>query len=300
MTVFQYSTEQLSKIRDSFFEELVKASEEAPSSISFIKNILPEKSTILDDQTFQAMVIGGRVFKKALFKKDRAKIVLLNAENENLPLFENEQIFLSFVAKHLDPNVTYLAVNFAYGLKQIIRDNLIDGIKLGSGGKGQKFTDLTGKLVGKEIENYILKKNNRIIKVSLANDTICLLLSDLNSKNRMETIAGIVGAGTNFSFFIDEKTAVNLESGNFNKFPQTETGKIIDKSSTNPGQHLFEKEVSGTYLYQHYNGKAKIRSTKELSLLAKQGDIIAQKLLERSTSLIACQIAGICRFKNLK
>lgn len=41
-------------------------------------------------------------------------------------------------------------------------------------------------------------------------------------------------------------------------------------------------------------------STKELSKKAKLGDKNAQKLLERSASLIACQIAGIYKFKNLK
>jgi len=304
-----YSTSQLRKIRDDFFSELVEASQGKKSSIAFIKNLLPTKPIITQDQIFQTMVIGGRIFEKALFAKNKNKTILLESKKANLPFFQDKQMFFAFVAKHLNQTVNYLVVNFAYGLKQVIReDGLIDGIKLASGGKGQKFSGLTGQLVGKEIERYILAKNNRTIKVCLANDSICLLLSGLDKNDHIKTAAGIVGAGTNFSFFLDQKTAVNLESGNFNKFPQTKTTKKIDQNSTNPGRHLFEKEVSGAYLHQHYNlltnnsknENKEAESTEKLSFLANCGDVLAQKIFERSASLIACQIAGIYQFKNLK
>ena len=40
-----------------------------------------------------------------------------------------------------------------------------------------------------------------------------------------------------------------------------------------------------------------LASTEELSKIAEKGNETAQKLLERSASLIACQIAGIYRYK---
>ena len=120
----------------------------------------------------------------------------------------------------------------------------------------------------------------------------------------MSIVAGIVGTGTNFAFFLNKNTAVNLESGNSNHFPQSKTKKIIDRSSTNPEEQLFEKEVAGAYLFRHYqvNQSKKAnhfpQSTLDLNHLACQGDRLAQKFFERSSALIASQIAGIYLFKK--
>lgn len=211
----------------------------------------------------------------------------------------------------MEKNIKILALNFAYGLNPILRNGAIDGIKLSVTGKEQKFSGLVNKVVGQEIEYYFFKKKKRGIKVAVANDTVCLLLSIPRSLNRYFLASGIVGAGTNFAFFLNKNTIVTLESGNFDKFPQTQTGKTIDKNSHQPGRQLFEKEVSGAYLYQHYNilincGGLKaepITDSKQLSFLAEQNknqpSIIAQKILERSASLIACHISGLYFFKHI-
>lgn len=301
--VFQYSSDQLKQIRDNFVEELKNASLGKKTSLAFIKNPLPQKPLVKDGEIFQVMVVGGAVFETALVKKEGNSLLILKQQKETLPLFKNKQTFLTFVEKNLYPKISVVALNFAYALKPVIRGRVIDGIKLGTGGKGHKFTGLINKKVGEEIEKYIFSKRQRKIKVVVANDTICLLLS--NPIMKPTIVAGIVGAGTNFAFFLDENSAINLESGNFDKFPQTATGKIVDQNSTQPGKQLFEKEVSGAYLYQHYNvlkHRSELSSTLELNNYAEKGDIFAQKLIERSASLIACQIAGLYQFKsrNLK
>ncbi len=306
---FQYSIDQLKKIRDDFVVELVRISQGKKSSLSFIKNSLPQKSFISNNKIFQVMVVGGRVFEKALVSFIHPKggrtdsLRVKKIEKDVLPVFKTKENFFSFFFKQLNSQVNIVALNFAYHLDPLLRNGLIDG-RLISGTKEHLFNNLINKLIGKELEDYIFTKEKRKINVSVANDTICLLLAALLSMRRSSSshtiAAGIVGAGTNFAFFLNENTAVNLESGNFDKFPQTVTGKIINRNSLNPGRYLFEKEISGAYLYQHYNGKAKIKSTKELSLLADQGDFVAQKLFERSASLIACQIAGLYKFKKMK
>ena len=79
--------------------------------------------------------------------------------------------------------------------------------------------------------------------------------------------------------------------------------------STNPGKHLFEKEVSGAYLYQHYNyylehldpGLPKLQSTLEMSEVtdkqAEQYSLVTQ-LVSRSASLFAAQLAGMIHYLN--
>src|SRR3989344_4000346 len=170
------------------------------------------------------------------------------------------------------------------------------------------FTGLVGKQVGKTIEEYFQTKHNRTNTVAVANDTICLLLSGLLQYKWSQLSAGVVGTGLNFALFLDDKTAVNLESANFNKFTVSASGHEIDSFSVSPGDALYEKEVSGAYLFKHFNflnnqknlGLTPIVTTKELeSYLHNANTAIAQtarEVMDHSASLVAAQIAGITEF----
>jgi len=298
-----YSLDKLQTIRDNFLNELTLAQQGKPTSLAFIKNPLSQQSLVNDKEIFQTLVVGGAVFKNALVKKTNNQINFIKQKNSPLPIFDTKNDFLAFFVRQIDPQVKIVGLNFAYHLQPLLRNGLLDG-KFITPTKESRFSGLINKLVGQELENYVLEKIKRRVRVAVANDTICLLLSTPPSLTRCLLAAGVVGAGTNFAFYLDQKTIVNLESGNFDKFTQTESGKIVDKNSANPGQQLFEKEVSGSYLYQHYNllidCSERIASTLELTRLAKNGNQLAQKLLERSASLIACQIAAISLFKNFK
>jgi hexokinase len=107
---------------------------------------------------------------------------------------------------------------------------------------------------------------------------------------------------------LDEKTIVNLESGGFDKFPQSPEGKLIDRASTAPGAQLFEKEIAGGYLYQHFNTRIHkegldfpaVKSTKEMDAVAFKDiplvSLLAREVSDHSSSLVSCQIAGIANF----
>jgi hexokinase len=114
----------------------------------------------------------------------------------------------------------------------------------------------------------------------------------------------------NAAFFLDENKCVNLESASFDKFPKSPEGEIIDASSTQPGTALFEKEITGAYLYKHFNLIIKekgidfkpINSTLELKNLSHEnsGEVskIANELLDKSAAYISAQIAAISEFKK--
>jgi len=293
-----YSLPNLKLIAQNFLEEILTAEKGKKNSLSFIKNPIPKSLLSIKEKNYQEITIGGSVFESKIFENNQIKIkekIVIKST-----FLKGEDLFV-LIEKFLDPKINFLILNFAFPLEPILRNNLLDG-KLLKGTKEHKLYDLIGKLVGEELENYIFKNQKRKIKVTVANDTIFILLSGIKKNiNPFFLVGGIIGTGTNFGFFLDEKTAVNLESGNFDKFPQTETGKTIDQQSENPGNQLFEKEVAGAYLFKHYNllnPKKPISSTKELTFLSQKGDIIAKKLLAHSASLIACQIVGIYQYKK--
>jgi hexokinase len=140
--------------------------------------------------------------------------------------------------------------------------------------------------------------------VKSANDTVCLAYSDPQADAFL-----IIGTGYNVAF-IDGDEIINTESGGFTTASLvTKTGLAVDQNSDNTGSYLFEKEVSGGNLYQHYNLLAeelgidlKLSNTGELSEVGQTSGsmdgLLAQIVFERSASLVAAQLAGLYLFKE--
>ncbi|MDZ4209999.1 MAG: hypothetical protein U1C56_02360, partial [Candidatus Curtissbacteria bacterium] len=119
-----------------------------------------------------------------------------------------------------------------------------------------------------------------------------------------------VGTGINFSIFLDSEQLVNLESGNFDKFPVSEETKQIDRQSTQKNKYLFEKETAGAYLFKQFDQILKnkniqhkqITSTAQLNALANKNlgepSEIARYLFEKSAGLVASAMAAITDFSQ--
>lgn len=297
----------LRDIAENFQKTLQDAKAGKKTSIQFIRHTLPSTPLLLENQTAQVMGVGGSVFEKSLVKKVNGKIELAEEKEEKLIHFRNGEEFLFFVEQELDKNTQLLGLNFAYPLSPVFNDGKLEGILL-SGTKENNFGDLKGKNICKEIEKFIWQKRQQKIRVSVANDTICLALSGLTKFKASEMAAGIVGTGLNFAIFSSDTEVINLEAANFDEFRQSDEGKAIDLSSEKPRTALFEKEVSGAYLYQHFNLKAasmglkiQLNTTAELNDVAKENSDegkLAKELLQHSAELVACMISGIQMFEN--
>ena len=294
-------------VQKNFTKELDDARDGKKTSLPFIRHHLSLTPNVKKDEVFQVLRIGGSIYQSALVSQVNGKIAILKSTQQPLPIFTSKDVFLSFIDKALEPDVTHLALNFAYPMEPVSRNGYLDG-KLIMGTKEHNFDGLTGSLVGETIERHINDTLKRTIHVALANDTVCLLLSGLNQFRWQGLVAGIVGTGLNFAIFLDEGTIVNLESANFDKFPQSKEGKLIDEGSARPGSALIEKEIAGGYLFQHFNLRLRkegltfpeIHSTKEMDAVAFQNipmvSLLAREVSEHSSTLVACQIAGIADF----
>ncbi|MCX8009160.1 MAG: hypothetical protein N3A54_05695 [Patescibacteria group bacterium] len=255
------------------------------------------------------LVVGGSVYRSAIMKKRGNGIALLEKIEGTQPVFHTKEDFLSFIVSKMHPDVSVVGINFAYPLAPVFREGYLDGI-LQSGTKEHAFHGLMGEPVGETIEKAVYERLHQEIRVGIANDTICLLLSGLTQYEWHQIAAGIVGTGMNFALFLDDHTLVNLESANFDKFDLSPEVRIIDERSLNPGTALCEKEVAGAYLYQIFNEGKKRRglncpslsSTDQIDELAKEKSDdprvqdYANEVLQRSAHLVAAQIAGIVNF----
>jgi len=299
----------LQKIFENYVAELKSADRGEKTGFAYIKNSLPKTSLVLDNEKFQVITIGGSILKSALVENNSSGKTILHLKKMKLPFFHEKKILLNFIEENIEKDIKTLSINFAYAIKPIFENGRPDGILL-YGDKEHTFDGLVGHKIGKTIEDYFQHEHKREIKVSVANDSVCLLLSGLNGHNSRELAAGIVGTGINFAIFSDEKTIVNLESGNFDKFSPSPETLEIDAASKQKGRYLFEKEVAGGYLYKHFNYLIKqkninytfLSSTEQLSKLAQEnlGEVstLAKELLVHSAQLAACALAGITKFKE--
>lgn len=297
----------LRQVKTDFLSDLQQAALGQQTSLPFIKHHFTKAPLVTSGDIFQALVIGGSIFQTATMKKVGDQVQIREHHQELQPPFPTKTDFMTFLATHIQPDVEVVALNFAYPLTPILRSGMLDGT-LQSGTKENAFDGLVGMQVGEAIETYMKQVHGRTIRVAVANDVICLLLSGLTSHAWNAIAAGIVGTGLNFAIFLDENTMVDLESANFTQFPQSEAGKEIDRLSMLPGASLYEKEVSGAYLYKHFNLLIQKRnipfhdidSSEQLNALVhhktKEVAELAQEVLDHSASLVAAQIAGILEF----
>lgn len=299
----------LKTVQNNFLEELKESAVGHKTSLPFIIHQLPAYPLINEGDIFEVIVIGGSIFKKALVKLENSQIKILKKEQTDVPFFRTREDLLHLLARELDQDVNVISLNFAYPLDPILESNKLDGILI-SGSKENSFDGLIGKKVGLEVEKYFLQTKKRRIKVAVANDTVCLLLAGLNNYSKDQLIAGVVGTGINFAFFLDQQKLVNLQAGNFSNLTLSEQAKSVDQYSNHPGNALFEKEVAGAYLYQHFNQIIKqksisllpLNSTMQLNSLTASSDRevseIAVGLLQKSAALVAAMMAGMVEYKK--
>ena len=301
------TTEQLQAVSQNFLKELDEATSGKKTSLAFLRNFIPTPF-VKDDEVFQVLVVGGSICRNVLMKRHGSDFTILSHSEKEQPIFHTIDDFLAFISLEIDQTVTHIALNFAFPLQPTVRDGKLDGFLL-YGTKEHTFAGLQGEKVGEHIEMYMKEKQNKTLQTCVANDTICLLLSGRVQYKWEDLACAIVGTGYNAAFFLTEHEAVNLESGGFRNLPQDNVDKIIDTSSSQPGMQLFEKQISGGYLYRIFNETIKekglsypeIPSTKSLDDLARgRNDVgmYAQRVLEKSAQLVACQIAGIAAYRK--
>jgi hexokinase len=298
------------EVKDNFKKELHEASVGKKSSLSYIKNNLPDKPLVTEG-LIQGIVMGGTNYIVSSEEISHGKTNILSRNTGILPTLTDSDVFFDFLANHIDRQADAIGLNLGFPLLPAEGSHgEIDGI-LAYGTKEHSLYGLTGKAVGNEIKQFCKKLLDRYIPVAVANDTVCLALSGNGSEN------GAVIAGTGFNIGIkqhdetDKVFLVNLEAGNFDKFKPTDILHEIDRLSSQPGQKLFEKTVAGKYLALYFNEKAKSLDLKipplttsqeltELSTINGTGTAneLAREILKRSASLTAAAFAGIYEFLN--
>jgi len=306
----EYSIEKLKEFSGNLINEIEKARSGSITSLAYAHNYIPEAPHADSGEQFQVIMMGGSHLESVGVSVNKGEVNIHSDYEEELPKLVSRELVCELFSTYVNPNTKIVALNFAYPMKAVLRDNLLDGILIGSS-KEHTFDGLMHKTVGYELERYLYSRYGRNVAVTVCNDTVALGLASYNLDPKYDwrnTIVGVVGTGVNFGLFDDKNSFINLESGNFPYIEKSHSGTLIDSMSSEPGRQLLEKEVSGAYLWQHFNIIAESRnfdisvnSTKELSKLAAgegEASEIARNIFRRSASLVAMKIYALHQIKK--
>ncbi len=128
--------------------------------------------------------------------------------------------------------------------------------------KEVKVRDMAGEIVGESINKALVERGCKAKHFVIINDTVATLLggiADSVGKAYDSYIGFILGTGTNTCYIeqcsrigklpeINSGTmAINMETGSFDGFVQGDIDKAFDATTSNCGDHIYEKMVSGAY-----------------------------------------------------
>jgi len=301
-------------VSDSILAQLQLAATGQRTSFAYASNPLPTTPIVPNNTPFQVIIIGGTYLHVHTVQRQDKKLQILTSAQQPVPQLSSSKVLMQVVDEVISTDVSAVAVNFAFPMDVVIRDDLIDG-RLICGTKDHTFEDMIGSVIGQEIEQEMQQRRGQALTVSVCNDTVALGFAALDRYSSDLSVsrlaAGVVGTGFNFGVFTSATEFVNLESGNFADFPRTQSAKQVDAYSKNPGKQLFEKEVGGQYLWQHFNIQAeaegidiRLSDTEKLHALAESDPTragqLAMEVFTHAASMVAAEIAALNIFSQEK
>ncbi|OQA02748.1 MAG: Hexokinase [Planctomycetes bacterium ADurb.Bin401] len=250
-----------------FVEEMQRGLEGQKSSLDMIPTFIEVKNNIPVNKPVIVIDAGGTNFRCATVRfNEKKEPVIENLKKHIMPGVEKEvtkEEFFDVIAYYIRDIINVSAkIGFCFSYPTEILPNK-DG-KLLRFAKEIKIKQVLGQTIGQNL-NFGLQRIGLPPDKQpvILNDTVASLLSGINHKNRVFSgyIGFILGTGTNCCYIernsnIKKRTdldlslsqIINCESGGFGKFEAGEIDIAFDKSTNNPGVHVFEKYISGAYI----------------------------------------------------
>lgn len=202
--------------------------------------------------------IGVCTFTNDGFQVMQSNTMPMPGTRESLTM----EMFLSKIADLIEPLFqSSTKIGFCFSFPAQITPDL-DGIPL-EFNKEVDIQENDGSPLCAKLCDILQSRGLPRASYALINDTVATLMGGYGSTNPDEWdgyIGLILGTGTNCCYtekIENMKTVakakghtmvVNMEAGGYGCFPSGDFDRIVDTKSNNPGDHLYEKMVSGGYL----------------------------------------------------
>lgn len=244
----------------AFLSEMEKGLAGEESSLRMIPTYVGVDGKVPQGAKAAVLDAGGTNFRSAIVSippcvEDKVNQPMPGTKGE----VDDEAFYGAFAAEaaRVMPKATVKKLGFCFSYPAEATPDL--DAKLLSWTKGIRAPGIVGQYVGREL----LKRMGGGL-IAIVNDTVATLLAAKateGDRTYSSYIGFILGTGTNAAYV--EKNAnirkmegldaegsmiINAESGNFNKVGRSKFDLAMDAKQIDPGNHVFEKMISGGYL----------------------------------------------------
>ncbi|NTW71425.1 MAG: hexokinase [Eubacteriaceae bacterium] len=251
-----------------FTEEMIKGLEGRDSSLKMIPAFIDPSSILENDKPVIAIDAGGTNFRRALITHKNNSLQVDEFQGFPMPgmrdKISSDEFFdtmIGYLKPILDKSER-IGFCFSYPVEILpSKDGIILGLT-----KEIKVDGIIGIELGQEINRRLevsgIKGDKKV--VVLNDTTACLLSGKAMSKGKKfdSYIGLILGTGTNTCYIERNEnvkksgclkenpgeTLINLESGGYAGIKNGKIDQLADRKTINPGEHIFEKMISGAYL----------------------------------------------------
>ncbi|MHB1394494.1 MAG: hexokinase family protein [Clostridia bacterium] len=253
---------------NTFIEEMEKGLEGTESSLAMLLTYISPENEIPVNEPVIVVDAGGTNFRVAVVcfnnngKPSIDKFVVYHMPGTKEEITKEE--FLDTIVECLMPVINLSSkIGFCFSYPTEILPNK-DGRLIGFN-KEVKVKGMAGEEIG---ANLLKALNDKGIteekKIVLLNDTVATLLGGkaVYPDRKFESFIGfILGTGTNICYIEENEKIkkapelaaekgsilINVESGGYGKAPRGVIDIIFDNCTADPGDHKFEKMISGAY-----------------------------------------------------
>lgn len=273
-TMFSLPTTKLRQIQLYFLTEMLKGLKNTDhSSIKQLPSYVFKQPTSDINGSYYALDLGGTSFRVWEIVIKNGKIVNKKERRVDIPQVHMNGTadgLFGFIADKCKEVVGDSSGNLGFTFSFPVEQHTINSGTLIKWTKGFNTSGVVGKDPCELLKKAFQKAGVKLNIVALCNDTVGTLICEYFNDSK-SSVGVILGTGSNASYwekvgniskFIKEHPnqdperymCINMEWADFDSnephmcLPLTKFDRIIDFHSTHPGNHLFEKMMSGKYI----------------------------------------------------
>ena len=251
----------------SFLSEMDKGLSGDASSLAMIPAYVGTEGDVPVGKPVAVIDAGGTNLRIGIATFNEAGAIELTHFSKQAMPGRDEEVsaaeFYAVLADALEPiKDEFESIGFCFSYPATIMPDF-DG-RLLHWTKEIKIPELVGKHVGEGLLQMLEARGVFDKKVVVLNDTVATLLAGLaegQSFGASSYIGYILGTGTNSAYVEQNENigkldgylgegaqVINIESGGFGAFKRGSLDIQLDDRNENPGNHVFEKSISGVYM----------------------------------------------------